>query len=219
MMQGSDEWIRARLGQVTASRIADVIARTKSGWGASRSSYAAQLVAERLTGVPAETYQSAAMLHGIETEAEARAAYAFYHDAEVVQVGYIEHPSITEAGASPDGFVGDDGLVEIKAPNTSTHIDTLLSKSVPLKYISQMQWQLACTGRQWCDYVSYDPRMPADMRLFVNRIHRDENIIRELEEQVSIFLGDVRATVAALERHYRPARESCPVDIPILAAG
>src|SRR5690606_22234449 len=167
IVQRSEEWFAARCGSLGASRVADALARTKSGWGASRANLMAELIAERLTGVPAERFQSAAMLHGIETEAEARAAYAFHRDVDVVEVGLIRHPSIAWTHASPDGLVGDDGLVEIKAPNTSTHLDTLLGAPIPSKYITQVMWQLACTGRQWCDWVSYDNRVPAAMRLFV----------------------------------------------------
>jgi putative phage-type endonuclease len=215
IQQGTQEWREARVGLVTASRIADVIARTKSGWGASRAAYMAQLVAERLTGVPAETYQSAAMVHGIETEAEARAAYAWHQDVDVEEAGFVLHPSIAESGASPDGLVGADGLVEIKCPATHTHIETLLGATAPTRYAAQIHWQMACTGRRWVDFVSYDPRMPEDMRLFVQRVERDDKIIRDLEEQVSLFLSDVAMTVRALQKRYRPEAAV----VPLLAAG
>jgi putative phage-type endonuclease len=137
-----------------------MMATTKSGPSASRANYAAQLVAERLTGTPTETFQSAAMIHGTDTEAEARHAYCFFRDAEVVEVGFVDHPTVAMSGASPDGLVGEDGLLELKCPNTATHISTLMGKSVPGKYVKQIMWQLACTGRQWCDFASYDPRLP-----------------------------------------------------------
>ena len=197
IIQGSPEWFAARCGRVTASRVADVIAKTKSGPAASRANYAAQLVAERLTGTVADTFSNAAMAWGTEKEPEARNAYAFFHDADVAEVGFVPHPSLF-AGASPDGLVGDVGLVEIKCPNTSTHIDTLLGKSAPSKYVTQMQWQMACTGRAWCDFVSFDPRMPEDLRLFVCRVHRDDGHISTLEAEVADFLREVDATVEAL---------------------
>lgn len=203
IVQGSPEWFAARLGRVTASRVADVIARTKSGWGASRANYAAQLVAERLTKTVAETFTNDAMRWGTEQEPFARAAYEFYRDADVTEVGFVEHPRIAMSGASPDGLVGADGLVEIKAPNTATHIETLLGGAAPAKYLCQVQWQMACTGRPWCDFVSFDPRLPAEMRLFVRRVERDAARINELEDAVAAFLAEVDATVAELTRIYQ----------------
>lgn len=200
--QGTQEWLAQRAGKVTASRVADVIATTKTGVSASRKNYAAQLVAERLTGTVEAGYSNAAMQWGTEKEPEARALYAIMHAVEeVTEASFVDHPGIAMSGASPDGYVGTDGLVEIKAPNTATHIETLLSKSVPAKYITQMQWQMACTGRIWCDFVSYDPRMPDHLALFVKRVHRDDAMIVELEAAVKDFLGEVSATVAALEAY------------------
>lgn len=201
IIQGSAEWHAARLGKATASRISDIIAKTKSGWGASRKNYLAELVAERLTGVPAEGFQNAAMKWGTDTEPQARAAYEFFTDNAVVEVGFVDHPSIPMSGASPDGLVGDTGLVEIKCPTTATHIDTLLNKAIPDKYMVQMQWQMACTGRAWCDWVSFDPRMPEDLRLFVRRIEADTDRIRELEMAVTTFLTELDNTVEALRKH------------------
>lgn len=198
MIQGSDEWKAARLGKVTASRVADVIARTKTGYGASRKNYLAELVAERLTGVPAEGYTNAAMQWGTDTEPQARAAYEFFADLTVEEVGFIPHPTIGHSGASPDGLVGDDGLVELKCPNTATHIDTLLTKAVPAKYVTQMMWQLACTDRQWCDFVSFDPRMPESLRLFTKRLYRDAKMITELENEVVGFLRELDSTLSSL---------------------
>ena len=148
--QRTEEWFAARLGRVTASRVADVIAKTKTGYSASRENYMAQLVVERLTQTKAESYTSAAMMHGVEQEPFARAAYEATQGVMVEEVGFVSHPSIEWAGASPDGLVGDDGCVEIKCPNTATMIETLLSQKVPGKYITQMQFQMACTGRKWC---------------------------------------------------------------------
>jgi putative phage-type endonuclease len=201
------EWFAARCGKATASRIADIIARTKTGWGASRANYAAQLVCERLAGIQEEGFSSAAMKWGTECEPEAREAYSFRADVDVVEVGFIDHPTIPMAGASPDGLVGTDGMVEIKCPNTATHIQTLLTGSIPEKYRTQMLWQMACTGRQWCDFASYDPRLPEAMRLWVQRVERDEAEITRLEDAVSEFLAEVDATVASLRNLYEPEQQ------------
>jgi len=203
--QGSDEWKQLRCGKVTASRIADMLAKTKTGWGASRANYKAQLVAERLTGVVAEGFTNAAMEWGKEKEAQARAAYGFYTNETVELIDFVTHPVMLMSGASPDALVGMDGLVEIKCPNTATHIETLLGGSVPGKYQFQMQWQMACTGRWWCDFVSYDPRMPEDMRLFVRRLERDEEAIAMIERETRAFLAEIDATVAQLTSMYRQA--------------
>lgn len=200
--QGTLEWFNERLGKVTASRVADVIAKTKTGWGSSRANYAAQLVAERLTGKVTDSYRNAAMDWGIMTEPDARVAYEFLTDATVEHVGFVPHPTIAMSGASPDGLIGNDGLVEIKCPNTATHIETLLGQSVPGKYITQMQWQMACTGRKWCDFVSFDSRMPESMRLFVKRIERDTTAVRDLETSVSEFLAEIDETVSRLLEKY-----------------
>lgn len=196
--QGSVEWHLARCGKVTASRMGDLTARTKTGFGAGRTNYLAELVAERLTGVPADSYQNAAMKWGTETEPMARAAYQFMTDTEVSLVGFIDHPTIAMSGASPDGFAGE-GLVEFKCPNTATHIATLLGGSVPKQYLLQMQWQMACTGKPWCDFVSFDPRMPQNLRLFVRRLERDNDVILALESQVIEFLDEVVVTVEKLQ--------------------
>ena len=196
--QGSPEWHAMRLGRVTASRVADVVAKTKTGYSASRANYAAQLIAERLTGNVAETFTNAAMEWGTAMEADARTAYEFLHNASVDQVAFVDHPSIPMTGASPDGLVGADGLVEIKCPNTATHIDTLLGQSIPSKYETQMLWQMACTGRAWCDFVSFDPRLPEHMQLWVKRFRRDEARIAELEAEVRAFLAEIEAKVADL---------------------
>lgn len=194
----TEAWNAARLGHVTASRVADVVAKTKTGWSASRTNYAAELVAERLTGAASERYVNAAMQWGLDTEAQARGAYAFYRNATPSEAAFLVHPSIKWAGASPDGFVGDDGLVEFKCPNTATHIETFLGGSVPEKYRLQMQWQMACAGRAWCDFASFDPRLPEKMRLTVRRFERDEAEIGRLEREVGQFIGEIEETIAAL---------------------
>jgi putative phage-type endonuclease len=196
--QGTPEWFAQRLGKVTASRVADIIAKTQSGAAASRKNYLAQLVAERLTGQAADSFKSGAMQHGTETEPMARMAYETETGQMVTEVAMIQHPKIEMAGASPDGFVGEDGLVEIKCPNTSTHIATLMADKAPSGYMAQMQWQMACTGRAWVDFVSFDPRMPEDMQLFIKRVPRDESLIAEYEAEVIKFLAEVQETVDKL---------------------
>jgi putative phage-type endonuclease len=196
--QGTEEWFAARLGKVTASRVADVIAKTKTGYSTSRDNYMAQLVCERMTGTVAESFTNAAMQHGTDTEPLARAAYEAHADVLVDEVAMITHPTIEAAGASPDGLVGDDGQLEIKCPNTATHIDTLLTQTVPSKYNTQMQWQMACTGRQWCDFVSFDPRLPTELQLFVKRVPRDNAYIQMLEEEVKKFLTELDGKIKKL---------------------
>lgn len=202
IVQGSVEWHSIRCGKVTASRVADVVAKTKTGWGASRANYMAELIAERLTGEAAAGFTNAAMQWGTDNEPDARVAYEFRTDAEVVQVGFVIHPAIKDSGASPDGLVGDDGLVEIKCPNTATHIETLIGQCVPSKYIPQMQWQMACTGRKYCDFVSFDPRLPESMRLAVMRVERDDKLIASLEKDIADFLAEVETKVAKLNGLY-----------------
>lgn len=202
LVQGTQEWLAVRCGKVTASRVADVVAKTKSGPSASRMNYMAELIAERLTGLPAERFTNTAMAWGTEKEPDARAAYEFYRGETVKEVGFVLHPGIDDSGASPDGLVGNDGQVEIKCPNTATHLETLLGKMVPSKYVNQMQWQMACTGRHWCDFVSYDPRLPEHMRLFVKRIPRDEGRIKELEADIVEFLREIAAKLSELNNTY-----------------
>ena len=196
--QGTDEWFAARIGKVTASRVADVLAKTKTGYSATRENYMAQLVCERLTGQKGDSFTNSAMQHGTDTEPLARAAYEALHDVLVDEVGFISHPSIFMAGASPDGLVGDDGLLEIKCPNTATHIETLLSQTVPSKYNTQMQFQMACTERSWCDFVSFDNRLPQDLQLFVKRVPRDNMYIRLMEEEIIKFLNELDIKIAQL---------------------
>jgi putative phage-type endonuclease len=200
MEQKSEEWFKARLGKVTASRVADVLAKTKTGYSASRENYMAQLVVERMTNTQAESFTNAAMQWGTDQEPFARAAYEVQQNVLVDEVGFIPHPTIEMAGASPDGFVNSDGIIEIKAPQTNTHIETLLNQAVPAKYIAQIQFQLACTGRQWCDFVSFDPRMPAKAQLFVKRVQRDDGFIKEMESEITKFLAEVTAKVEQLNK-------------------
>ncbi len=200
--QRSNGWFSARLGKVTASKIADVMARTKSGWSASRANYMAQLVTERLTGTREEGFTNAAMQWGTDTEPQARAMYELEKGVTVIEVGFFDHPTVAMSGASPDGLVGNDGLVEIKCPNSATHIATLRGEPIPDKYIKQMQWQMACTGRKWCDFASFDPRLPDAMQLHVQRVARNDEMIAEMEAAVAEFLAEVATTVADLEARY-----------------
>ena len=200
MNQGTEEWKIERLGKATASRMADITAKTKTGWGASRANYAAQLIAERLTGVPTEGFTNAAMQHGTETEPQARATYCLLTDNLVEEVGFILHPRISMSGASPDGHVGKNGIVEIKCPNTATHLDSLLGAEIDGKYIKQMQWQMACTGRLWCDFVSFDPRLPTELQIKIQRVSRDQVMIDSLEKEVSEFLAEIENKIIRLNQ-------------------
>jgi putative phage-type endonuclease len=197
MEQRTPEWFAKRLGLVTASRIADVMAKVKTGTAASRSGYMTQLVTERLTRQPTEGYQSAAMEWGIEQEGAARAAYEARTGVLVDEVDFVRHP-ILEAGASPDGLVGEDGCIEIKCPNTATMLEYIEDRSVPRKYLLQIQWQLACTGRNWCDFVAYDPRLPEHLQLLVIRVPRDEEVIEQIAAEVGRFVTELRDRVEHL---------------------
>jgi len=205
--QGTPEWHALRAGKVTASRVADIVRRTKSGESKSRERYLGELVAERLTGTQEEGFKSADMKWGNETEPLARDAYAFYYGADLTAVPFVDHPTIPMSGASPDRLVNHDGLLEIKCPATHSHIATLLGAPIDPDYITQMQWQMAATRRQWCDFASFDPRLPEDMRLFVKRVPRDSARIAELETAVRKFLSEVDATIAELLARYRQAAE------------
>lgn len=219
IVQGSPEWHAIRAGKVTASRVADVIAKTKSGPAASRKNYLAELVLERLTGQKTEGFTNAAMQWGIDTEPQARLAYEFHRNLDVAQVGFIAHPSIADSGASPDGLVGDNGLVEIKCPLPATHMDTIDKGAVPSKYVTQMMWQMACTGREWCDFVSFDPRFPAHMQFFCERVKRDDEMIHDLEAEVVSFLSELRETVDRLRAKYEPETDEMPDAARLMMAG
>jgi putative phage-type endonuclease len=200
IIQRSPEWFAARCGSLGASQLADALAKTKSGWGASRANLRAKLVVERLTGQQEESFASAAMQWGVDKEEEARIAYSFLTGRNVVEVGLYKHPTIIGSHASPDGLVDDDGCLEIKCPNSATHIETLKSNQVAHKYLLQMQWQMACADRQWCDFVSFDPRMPDHLMLYVQRVERDNDMLAILEAEVSTFLSEVEADVKKLNK-------------------
>jgi putative phage-type endonuclease len=206
--QRTAEWFAIRLGKATASRISDIVAKRTDGKpAAGRKNYLADLMLERLTGVPKMIPCTPAMQHGIDTEAEARIAYEKHALVGVVEVGFCDHPTIAMSGASPDGLVGTDGLCEIKCPQPATHFETLESKAVPSQYVTQIMWQLACTQRQWCDFVSYQPDMPEAMRLIVIRLHRCDDTISELEAEVAKFLIEVETRLASVRAQYEPQKE------------
>lgn len=204
--QGTPEWHALRVGKVTASRVADVARKLKSGGiSKDRDRYMGELIAERMTGVPSKRFVNADMDWGTLNESAARMAYSMFADADVEQVAFVVHPILEQSGASPDGLVGDAGLVEIKCPATHTHIATLLGAPIDPDYATQMLWQMACTCRRWCDFVSFDPRMPPDMQLHVVRFERDDVRIAQLETEVRKFLAELDETEAALLRRYREA--------------
>jgi len=193
MLQGSPEWLAARAGKVTASRINDVMAAKTT---AAYRDYRAQIVAEILTGQPQESgFTNAAMQWGTEQEKFARAEYELACNWTVDEIGIVLHPTIERGAASPDGLVSINGLVEIKCPKTATHLQTLIDKKQPRQYENQMLWQMACTGRKWCDFVSYDPRLPEDLQLFVHRFYRDDKRIEEIEAAVQQFLTEVNEMI------------------------
>lgn len=200
MDQRTPEWFAARLGKATASRIADVMAKTKVGYAASRENYLMELALERITNTQAPSFTNAAMQWGIDTEPAARAAYEAATGNFVTEVGMIDHPSIPMSGASPDGLVGDDGLIEIKCPESKQHLKNLSTRTPDSKYIFQMQWQMACTGRKWCDFVSYDPRFPHHLQLLIVRIERDKDWIAEIEKEVLFFLNEVTEMVERISK-------------------
>jgi len=196
--QGTPEWRAERCGCATASCFDAVMAKIKAGEAATRAKYRVQLVTERLTGNPVDGYQNAAMLRGIELEPEARMAYEAARGVVVEEVGFVKHPTIANCGASPDGLVGEDGVLELKCPDSTTHLAYLEAGTVPSDYLAQMQGQMACTGRAWCDFVSYDPRFPPNLQLFVVRVPRDDAYIKALEAEIRAFLAGVDAIVERL---------------------
>lgn len=191
MIQGSDEWFAARIGRVTASRVSDVMAKTKTGYSASRTNYMMELLCQRLTGRREEGFTSAAMQRGTELEPAARACYEAESGLLVAECGLVIHPEINGLGASPDGLVGDDGLLEIKCPNTATHIDFIRTGKPKAEYQWQMLCQMACTGRAWCDFVSYDDRLPPALQYHSVRMERDDSRIAEMVSEVTKFLREL----------------------------
>ncbi|WP_315361252.1 lambda-exonuclease family protein [Neisseria bacilliformis] len=202
MQQHTEEWHQARCGKLTASRIHDATAKTArsgTGYTAARENYKAELICERLTGQPYGSFETPAMRHGTDTEPQARAAYQLETGNDVTETGYHPHPAIADSGASPDGLIGEDGLIEIKCPNTATHLAFIRSGRPKPQYHAQMQWQMACTGRQWCDFVSYDPRLPEHLAIRIKRIGRDNDTIARLETEAQKFLAEVAAETQYLQ--------------------
>ena len=193
--QGTEAWLQLRLGKVTASRVADIMAKTKTGASASRINYLIELALQRVTGNIEPSYTNDAMAWGTATEPQARVAYEVKTGNFVDQIAFVEHPTIEWFGCSPDGLVGNDGLIEIKCPNSATHWATIKDGKPPNKYVIQMQTQMACTNRQWCDFVSFDPRMPERSQLFICRVERDQTMIDEIEAEIKKFLSEVESEV------------------------
>jgi putative phage-type endonuclease len=199
MEQLSQEWFEARLGKVTASRVSDVLATIKSGEAASRRNYKIQLATERLTGKKTDTYMNQAMQDGVDREPMAREIYSKLTDNQVYEDGFVQHPRIEMSGASPDGFVGKNGIIEIKCPVETTHTTNLLERKLPSKYKPQVQWQLACTEREWCDFISYNPNFELRLQLIHVRVHRDDEYIKMLEFEITKFLEEVEEMINQLK--------------------
>lgn len=197
-LQRTPEWMALRIGKVTGSRVADVLAEIKKGESAARRNYRVDLAGQTLTGLAVEKLVSKEMQWGTDQEPFARAAYEYQQNVMVSSIGFAVHPGMERFGVSPDGFVGDDGLIEIKCPTTATHLGYLLQNEVPADYQPQMLAAMACTGRQWCDFVSFDPRMPPHLQLFVKRFERDNARITEIEGKVEAFLREVDEVLQAL---------------------
>ena len=194
--QGSQAWLESRMGKVTASALSNVMmAKTAAGY----QNYMAQLICERLTGEPVETFKSAAMEHGTETEPQARAFYELDTGNEVVECGFIPHPTLANSGASPDGLIGDDGGLEIKAPQPAKHIKNLMGGTIDKAYMLQMQWGMACTGREWWDFVSFNPSFPAHLQLHVQKVKRDQEMIEDITAAVTSFLSEMESKLRVLE--------------------
>jgi putative phage-type endonuclease len=198
--QRTDAWFLTRLGKITASRISDVMAKTKNGPSVTRNNYLTQLVCERLTGVRAESFTNAAMEWGTATEPMARDAYSAKTGELVTETGFHDHPTIPMSGASPDGLVGIDGLVELKCPSSSVMLDLIYERKIQTRYLLQMQWQMSCANKYWCDFASYDPRLPAHLRLLVIRVKRDDALIATIETEVKNFLAEIELRLESLQK-------------------
>jgi predicted phage-related endonuclease len=206
MLQGTDEWRQARCGSVGASDAPRVVRRIKSGgFSADRESLMAEKVLERLTDTPVEIYKSAAMLQGTAREPDARMTYSVVKGVEVEEVALVPHPSIKGTHCSPDGLIGLDGLVEVKCPQPAAHLDLLLNGQISSDYCVQMAWQMACTGRKWCDFVSFNSDFPGPMQMWIKRVHRDQTLIAELEREIATFIKEVDRKVTELSRRYAMA--------------
>lgn len=198
--QRSDGWFADRLGCVTASRIKDVAKIQKNGnFYATRDTYKNQLISEILTGVNHKINPTEHMHHGTVTEPAAIEVYrGLVWEDIVASPPFVRHPFIERSGASPDVLVGDDGICEIKCPATTTHVMTLRENAMPEDHKYQIQWQLACTGRKYADFMSFDPRLPEKYQIFIQRVDRDDVFIRELETIVRKFLAEIDAEIKSL---------------------
>lgn len=210
MQQQSNEWRFARCGSVGGSEVPDVMRKGKDGKSpsVSRANLMARKVIERLTGVPVETFKSAAMMNGTAREPTGRLAYEIRANVMVEQVGLIRHPSIEGAHASPDGLIGDLKGVEIKSPEPAAHLETLETEKIDPDYIRQVQWNMACSQRTSWDFVSFNPDFPEPMDLFIKTIERDDAMILKMEEAVRAFLQELDARMAALKFHYRERKSA-----------
>ncbi|WP_273782699.1 lambda exonuclease family protein [Bartonella sp. ML69XJBT] len=199
MQQRTAEWFQARLGKVTASNIYNILSKTAKGTPTSKyEDYKIKLMTERLTGEISQSYITPAMQWGIEHEEEALKEYAFIYDTQITQCGFIQHPTIQMAGASPDGLIDKDGLIEIKCPQSSNHLRFFMDNEIKPEYLAQMQFQMACTGRKWCDFISYDPRFTGNSSLFrmkIKRIHRDDKQIEQINQAVESFLAEIEQEI------------------------
>lgn len=202
LIQGSAEWLEARAGSLGASQVADALAKTKTGWGAGRANVRGQLVRERLTGKPSETFCSAAMQRGKDLEPQARAMYAFQFDYDVTEIALVRHPVISGSHCSPDGLCGDEGLVEIKCCGDARHYEVLGGSPPEDRYVKQCLWQMACTGRAWVDLAYFNPDWPLEMQMVIHRIERDETLNTEIEAEVTAFLSEVDEAVSDLRARY-----------------
>ncbi|UNE54435.1 lambda exonuclease family protein [Bartonella machadoae] len=195
MEQRTAEWFQARLGKVTASNVYNILSKTAKGLPTSKyEDYKIKLMTERLTGEISQSYITPSMQWGIEHEEDALKEYEFIYDADVIKCGFIPHPTIEMAGASPDGLIGEDGLVEVKCPQSTTHLRFFMYDEIKPEYIAQMQFQMACTGRKWCHFISYNPQFvgrSTGLRMKVKRIHRDDEQIEQLTKAVEVFLAEI----------------------------
>jgi putative phage-type endonuclease len=196
--QGTPEWHELRRGKVTASRVADILARTKTGPSASRQNYLIELALQRITKTIEPSYTNPAMEWGTATEPQARVAYEVKTGNFVDQVAFVDHPTIEGFGCSPDGLVGEN-LIEIKCPNSATHWEYFKAKEPPKKYFIQMQAQMSVTGAKSCDFVSFDPRMPERSQLLIVNVPRDPEFILYMEAEIQLFLNEVAAEVKLME--------------------
>jgi hypothetical protein len=203
--QRTDEWLQARAGKVTASRFKDVISRTAKGLPtADRTRYLWQIVTERLTGQPVQMPDAAPLRWGRENEDAARTAYLFTSSAHPTETGFVAHPTLA-CGASPDGLLSDEsdpdgmfGLIEIKCPwSSQVHLETWLN-GMPEDHQAQIQGQMWLTGREWCDFVSFDPRMPADLQLYVQRVKGNPEFQAMLEREIIAFSAEADEIVSRL---------------------